>query len=121
MSNRSMVDVAYDLMAKKKKGVAFNKLWEEVSQMMGYNPTVAQRKIAQFYTTMMLDKRFVNLGNNLWDLTSRHTYDETHFDTTSIEMEDADTDDEEEIDDEEEEEPEEGFKLYDDTPEDSYQ
>lgn len=119
MSNRSMVDIAYELMTKKKKGVAFNKLWEEVSQMMGYNQNVAQKKIAQFYTTMMLDKRFVSLGNNLWDLTSRHTYDETHFDTSSIEMEDLENEDEDLIEDEEELEEDE-FKIYEESDEDSY-
>ena len=30
--NRSMVDVAYELMSKKKKAVNFYKLWQEVSQ-----------------------------------------------------------------------------------------
>ena len=120
MSNRSMVDIAYELMTKKKKGVAFNKLWEEVSQIMGYNSSVAEKKIAQFYTTIMLDKRFVNLGNNLWDLTSRHTYDETHFDTSSIEIEDLEIDDEEELIEEEEDEIEDEFKAYDEADEDSY-
>ena len=120
MSNRSMVDIAYEFMTKKKKGVAFNKLWEEVSQMMGYNPSMAEKKIAQFYTTIMLDKRFVNLGNNLWDLTSRHTYDETHFDTSSIELEDVETEDEEELVEDEEGEEEGDFNLYDEAEEDSY-
>ena len=31
--NRSMVDVAYELMSKKKSAVNFFKLWEEVCQM----------------------------------------------------------------------------------------
>lgn len=120
MSNRSMVDIAYELMTKKKKGVAFNKLWEEVSQMLGYNPTLAQKKIAQFYTTMMLDKRFVNLGNNLWDLTSRHTYDETHFDTASIEIEDTENEEEEELIEDEEDLEEDEYKIYDESDEDNY-
>ena len=31
--NRSMVDVAYELMSKKKKAVNFYKLWKEVSEV----------------------------------------------------------------------------------------
>ena len=31
--NRSMVDVAYELMSKKKKAVNFYKLWQEVSEV----------------------------------------------------------------------------------------
>ena len=33
--NRSMVDVAYELMSKKKKAVNFYKLWQEVSEVKG--------------------------------------------------------------------------------------
>lgn len=66
MSNRSMTDVAYQLLSKKKNSVTFNKLWDEVSQIMGYSENVAERKIASFYTSMMLDNRFTSLGNNKW-------------------------------------------------------
>ena len=33
----SMVDVAYDLMTKKKKPVDFYKLWQEVSEIKGFD------------------------------------------------------------------------------------
>ena len=35
--NRSMVDVAYELMSKKKKAVNFYKLWREVSEVKGFD------------------------------------------------------------------------------------
>ena len=35
--NRSMVDVAYELMSKKKKAVNFYILWQEVSQVKGFD------------------------------------------------------------------------------------
>ena len=98
MSNRSMTDVAYQLLSKKKNSVTFNKLWDEVSQIMGYSENVAERKIASFYTSMMLDNRFTSLGNNKWDLRSRHTYNETHFDTSAIVLEDDNNDELDELD-----------------------
>ena len=103
MSNRSMTDVAYQLLSKKKNSVTFNKLWDEVSQIMGYTENVAERKIASFYTSMMLDNRFTSLGNNKWDLRSRHTYNETHFDTSAIVLEDDNNDELDELDSFEEE------------------
>ena len=103
MSNRSMTDVAYQLLSKKKNSVTFNKLWDEVSQIMGYSENVAERKIASFYTSMMLDNRFTSLGNNKWDLRSRHTYNETHFDTSAIVLEDDNNDELDELDSFEEE------------------
>lgn len=35
--NMSMVDVAYELMSKKKSAVNFYKLWEEVCQMKKFD------------------------------------------------------------------------------------
>ena len=35
--NRSRVDVAYELMSKKKKSVNFYKLWQEVSEVKGFD------------------------------------------------------------------------------------
>lgn len=95
MSNRSMIDVAYALMSKKKKSVSFSKLWDEVSQIMGYTESVAERKIASFYTALMLDNRFASLGKNVWDLRTRHTYNETHFDTSTLVIDDESDDSDE--------------------------
>ena len=44
----------------------------------------AENKIAQFYSAMMLDVRFAPLADNMWDLRSRRTYNETHVDTSAI-------------------------------------
>lgn len=100
--NRSMTDVAYDLMSKKKRCIAFGKLWEEVCEKMGFDQKMSEKKIAQFYTDMMLDNRFAALEENKWDLRSRRTYEETHFDTSAIIIEDEDSDEELEDADEDE-------------------
>ena len=66
--NRSMVDVAYELMSKKKKAVNFYKLWQEVSEVKGFD----------------VDGRFITVGENNWDLRSRHKFDEVHIDMNDI-------------------------------------
>ena len=87
-----MVDVAFDLMTKKKKPVVFLKLWQEVSEIMGFTVAQEEDNIAQFYSDLSLDDRFVNVAENKWDLRSRHTYDESVVDPASI-MIDEDSDD----------------------------
>lgn len=91
---KSMVDVAFDLMTRKKKPVVFLKLWQEVSEIMGFTPAQEQEEdnIAQFYGDLSLDDRFVNVLENKWDLRSRHTYNESVVDTSSIII-DEDSDD----------------------------
>lgn len=92
---KSTTDVAYELLGKKKKEVSFSKLWDEVSQTMGFTTAQADNKIANFYSDMMLDKRFVSLPENMWDLRQRHKFDEVHIELDSIVLEDDDDENEE--------------------------
>lgn len=92
-----MVDIAYDLMSKKKKEVLFIKLWEEVSQIKGLSQAQADDLIAQFYTDISLDDRFVHLKDNKWDLRSRHKFEDVVIDTDAI-LVDDDEEDEDIID-----------------------
>ncbi len=98
-----MVDVAFDLMTRKKKPVVFLKLWQEVSEIMGFTVAQEEDNIAQFYSDLSLDDRFVNVTENKWDLRSRHTYDESVVDPSAIMIdEDSDEGYEEDLEDKEE-------------------
>lgn len=100
---KSMVDVAFDLMTRKKKPVVFLKLWQEVSEIMGFTVAQEEDNIAQFYSDLSLDDRFVNVTENKWDLRSRHTYDESVVDPSAIMIdEDSDEGYEEDLDEKEE-------------------
>ena len=90
---RSMTDVAYEIMSKKKKAVPFKKLWEEVIEKAGLDADKASERIAQFYTDMTLDGRFTSLKENKWDLKERHKFEEVYVDLNNYE------DDEEEEED----------------------
>lgn len=108
---KSTTDVAFELLSKKKKEVSFAKLWDEVSQTMGFTAAQAMNKIANFYSDMMLDNRFVSLEGNMWDLRQRRKFDEVHIELDAIVLEDDDDaedldsfDDEEEVTEENNEE-----------------
>lgn len=90
-----LVDIAYDLLNKKKREVAFVKLWQEVSQIRGLTPAQADDKIAQFYADMTLDNRFVHLKDNTWDLRSRHKFEDVVIKTDAILVDDEDEEEEE--------------------------
>ena len=100
MKTGSMCDTAYELIGKKKKPVAFAKLWQEVSEIMGFSESEASKKIASFYSNLMLDTRFARLEENKWDLRSRRTYDETHFDTSKLVIDTDEVEEEVILDDE---------------------
>lgn len=90
---KAMIDVAYDLMSTKKKAVVFLKIWQEVCQVMGFSKQQEEDNIAQFYSDLSLDDRFVNVGENKWDLRERHTYHEVVIDTEEILIDEESDDD----------------------------
>ncbi|NCA96188.1 MAG: DNA-directed RNA polymerase subunit delta [Methanomicrobia archaeon] len=99
MIERATLDVAFDILKAKKAPIIFFDLWEEVSKLQNYTEDEKKRLIYRFYTNLTLDGRFVNLGDNTWDLRKNNTFDKVHID-----MNDVYSDLETPIDDEEEKE-----------------
>lgn len=104
---KSMIDIAFDLLSKKKKPVSFLKLWEEVAQIEGLTQQQSEDNIAQFYTDMSIDNRFAHMGENKWDLRSRHTYSEVVIDTDALLIDESFDEDEDFSIDEADEDKEE--------------
>ena len=118
---KSLLDYAYDFVSHSKGEVSFKDLWAYVCKEVGLSDEEALRKVSSFYTNLMLDGRFVTLGENMWDLRSRHTFDKVHIDMKDVysDVETSDDDEEEEIEEKiynqafEEPKSEEEFKESD--------
>ena len=52
-----------------------------------------------FYTNITLDGRFITVGENAWDLRSRHKFSDVHIDMNDIYSDDEEDDSEEPEDD----------------------
>ena len=89
-----MIEVAYQVLTNNNGAMPFVDLWKDVSQEMGFTQTQFEDNIAQFYTDLSLDGRFLNMSQNTWDLRSRHTYSESVMDTDSIAIDEDDEDEE---------------------------
>ena len=98
---KSLIEIAYEFVAENKEPVNFVKIWAHVKEIAGLSEEEANKKAGQFFTNMMLDGRFVTLGENEWDLRSRHKFDKVHIDMKDV-YSDVDT-----VDDDSEEEEEE--------------
>lgn len=91
----SKTDIAYRLMLKKKKERNFYDLWEEVkaelAKVLEPEEIVnVDEDISFFYTNLTLDGRFVNVGENKWDLRERVTFDKVHIDMNDFYADDED-------------------------------
>ena len=81
---KSLLDLAYDYVMANKEQVSFKDLWAYVCKEAGLDEEAAAKKVSSFYTNLLLDGRFVTLGENQWDLRSRHTFDKVHIDMKDV-------------------------------------
>ena len=100
----SMLEIAYEFLNSKPKSVTFKQIWAHVVKQKGFSEEEANKKVSSFYTSLLLDGRFVTLGENKWDLRSRHTFDKVHIDMRDVysDMDTEDDSDSEEASEEEE-------------------
>ena len=88
-------------------------LFKKIIKLLELPNSVFESKIADFYTALSTDKRFILLDNGKWDLRNNHTSDKV------IKISDDEEDDEEEeIENDKQEEIEED--SFDDTENEDY-
>ena len=101
----SYTDITYMMIKESKKTMNTPTLFKEICNMLDLSESTFEDKIGDYYTSLTMDKRFVMLDNNEWDIRDNHSIE--------IVMDDDDDDEvEEEII---EEEPVEEEELSDDT------
>ena len=109
-NDKSMLEVAYEILEKKNGAIPFVDLMNQVAEILGMSEEEKNARLGTFYTDLTLDGRFVALTDNNWDLRKNHTYDKVHIDYNEVYSEEEDSDDK---DKEEESEDEESEKEVD--------
>lgn len=71
-----MVEVAYELFLESKKPYIFSELVEEIATLLGLTKQQVEDKIAQFYTDINIDGRFICVGENMWGLRTWYPYEQ---------------------------------------------
>jgi DNA-directed RNA polymerase subunit delta len=64
----AMVDLAFRFLSETKKTYTFQELYRELCQLKGLTEDEMKSLIAQIYTEINLDGRFLCLGDNQWGL-----------------------------------------------------
>jgi DNA-directed RNA polymerase subunit delta len=78
----SMIELAYEILASKKQAISFKELLEEISQLLNLSEEQVSEKIAQFYTELNIDGRFISIGENRWGLKAWYRYEQIDDETT---------------------------------------
>lgn len=89
----SYTDLTYLLLKENHKSMNTPSIFKEICALLGYSDEEYTAKIGDYYTSLTIDKRFVLLDNNEWDIRDRH----------SVELVLDDEDETEEIEEESEE------------------
>ena len=83
-NSKSMLDVAYEIACENNGPISFKDLVSEVDSRLAMNEEELNKRISRFYTNLSLDGRFVTLGENVWDLRNRHTFDKVKIDMKDV-------------------------------------
>ncbi len=109
-------DIAYMILEDRKRTINTADLFKKIIDLLELPESTFEKKIADFYTALSTDKRFILLDDGRWDLRNRHS-SEKRVKYTSDEEDDEEEEELEEDTIEEEIEEDE----FDDTDDDSYQ
>lgn len=64
----SLIEMAYEYMKNSKQPISFNELVSEITAAVGLSDQEIRSRLAQFYTDLNVDGRFLSLGENRWGL-----------------------------------------------------
>ena len=94
MKEGSMLDSANRILTAEGKEMKFVDLWNKVREDLEIGNDEVEQRIGRFYTDLSMSGNFVTLGDNVWDLRVRHTYDKVHIDVNDVysDVEERDTD-----------------------------
>ena len=82
--SKSLLDLAYVYVSAQSQQSKFQDIWAYCVKEAGLSEGEAAAKVSRFYTNLMLDGRFVTLGENEWDLRIRHKFEKVHIDMSEV-------------------------------------
>lgn len=81
---RSNLDVAFEILKEEKAPLPFKELFDRLVALQNIVEQDQPRLMSRLYTNLTLDGRFVNLGDNTWDLREHNTYEKVHIDVSDV-------------------------------------
>ena len=64
----SLMEMAYEFLKTSKQPISFADLLQEIKKAAGISDEEIRTRLAQFYTDINVDGRFLSLGSNRWGL-----------------------------------------------------
>jgi len=109
-------DIAELILQNSKRTLNTADLFRKIMKLLELPESTFESKIADFYTSLATDKRFILLPNGKWDLRVNHTSDKV----VKVVADEEEEEDEEEKEEEETISEDDEEDNYDDTEEEEY-
>lgn len=110
MKLKTTLSVAHTILKESKEPLQFHRLWQEINKIQKYSEEQVADEMTRFYTNLMFDGRFVNLGNNVWDLRERVKHEDIALELKTVYV----AIDSEKVREVDEEDDEEDFEIDND-------
>lgn len=91
----SYTDITYKILKENKKSMTTAALFREICELLELSDSDFDSKIGDYYTSLTLDKRFVLLKNNEWDVRDNHSVEIIIDDDEDEEVEESEEENEE--------------------------
>lgn len=87
----SFTDIAYEILKSEKDAKSTVEIFRRISELLELSEDEFAAKIADFYTSLTTDKRFLALEDGNWDLKERHSTKVVIDDDDDMDVEVEDT------------------------------
>lgn len=84
LKDMSFIEIAYEYLKDSKQPVSFNELMSDMKSTLGLSDEIVRSRIAQFYTDMNIDGRFLTLGENRWGLRTWYPVDTVEEEVVTV-------------------------------------
>lgn len=82
LKEMSLIELAHEaLIGKEKQAIPFQQLLDEIVAAVGLSQSEVKSRIAQFYTDLNIDGRFLCLGDNRWGIRDWYPVEQSEEDT----------------------------------------
>ncbi|NPC94475.1 DNA-directed RNA polymerase subunit delta [Bacillus sp. WMMC1349] len=81
LKEMALVEIAHEIFLDEKKSITFQELTDKAVSLLGLGKEELEDRIAQFYTDLNIDGRFLALSDQTWGLRSWYPYDQLDEET----------------------------------------
>ncbi|MEW5322116.1 DNA-directed RNA polymerase subunit delta [Geobacillus thermoleovorans] len=84
LQEMSFVELANLILLDKREALPFDQLVREAATLAGISEEEVEARLAQYYTDLNIDGRFICVGENVWGLRAWYPFDQTEDETVTI-------------------------------------